>query len=421
MAEYKKRIVHNFISLSFVQGLSMLFPLITFPYLLRVLGVESFGVFTLIQTVVLYFDLLISFGFGLTATKYITRSINDIEKTREVITAVYIIKLLLFAFTMLVFLGSSIFIPYLRHNFLLVLISFIYLMGNLLFPDWYFQGIQKMRSIAVVAFLSKSVGLVLIILLVRNSTDIAYALLAVSAGNFISGLVGFMILRRSVSVKIKIPKKIFIVSLFKESGYVFTSIILAPFYSSVNLFILQIFSNPLMVGYYAVSEKIFSAIGMLTSIANRTFYPHLSLLYSTSLQAYKQNIKKILTLFFIAFVILAGLQFFTAGYIIKLVSGTKAIPDISYSVVILQILSIGQLFSPYASFFFQILIIQGQKKEAIRNITAAVFINLLSAGFFAYFYGGKGMAINLCMIVFFIGLLNFIAFNKKLTSLSIPS
>ncbi|MBC7555110.1 MAG: oligosaccharide flippase family protein [Taibaiella sp.] len=421
MAEYKKRIVHNFISLSFVQGLSMLFPLITFPYLLRVLGVESFGVFTLIQTVVLYFDLLISFGFGLTATKYITRSINDIEKTREVITAVYIIKLLLFAFTMLVFLGSSIFIPYLRHNFLLVLISFIYLMGNLLFPDWYFQGIQKMRSIAVVAFLSKSVGLVLIILLVRNSNDIAYALLAVSAGNFISGLVGFMILRRSVSVKIKIPKKIFIVSLFKESGYVFTSIILAPFYSSVNLFILQIFSNPLMVGYYAVSEKIFSAIGMLTSIANRTFYPHLSLLYSTSLQAYKQNIKKILTLFFIAFVILAGLQFFTAGYIIKLVSGTKAIPDITYSVVILQILSIGQLFSPYASFFFQILIIQGQKKEAIRNITAAVFINLLSAGFFAYFYGGKGMAINLCMIVFFIGLLNFIAFNKKLTSLSIPS
>ena len=421
MAEYKKRIVHNFISLSFVQGLSMLFPLITFPYLLRVLGVESFGVFTLIQTVVLYFDLLISFGFGLTATKYITRSINDIEKTQEVITAVYIIKLLLFTFTMLAFLGSSIFIPYLRHNFLLVLISFIYLMGNLLFPDWYFQGIQKMRSIAVVAFLSKFAGLVLIILLVRNSTDIAYALLAVSAGNFISGLLGFMILRRSVSVKIKIPKKIFIVSLFKESGYVFTSIILAPFYSSVNLFILQIFTNPLMVGYYAVSEKIFSAIGMLTSIANRTFYPHLTLLYSTSLQAYKQNIKKILTLFLVAFVILAGLQFFTAEFIIKLVSGTKAIPDISYSVVILQILSIGQLFSPYASFFFQILIIQGQKKEAIRNITAAVFINLLSAGFFAYFYGGKGMAVNLCMIVFFIGLLNFIAFNKKLTSLSIPS
>ena len=421
MAEYKKRIVHNFISLSFVQGLSMLFPLITFPYLLRVLGVESFGVFTLIQTVVLYFDLLISFGFGLTATKYITRSINDIEKTQEVITAVYIIKLLLFTFTMLAFLGSSIFIPYLRHNFLLVLISFIYLMGNLLFPDWYFQGIQKMRSIAVVAFLSKFAGLVLIILLVRNSTDIAYALLAVSAGNFISGLLGFMILRRSVSVKIKIPKKIFIVSLFKESGYVFTSIILAPFYSSVNLFILQIFTNPLMVGYYAVSEKIFSAIGMLTSIANRTFYPHLTLLYSTSLQAYKQNIKKILTLFLVAFVILAGLQFFTAEFIIKLVSGTKAIPDISYSVVILQILSIGQLFSPYASFFFQILIIQGQKKEAIRNITAAVFINLLSAGFFAYFYGGKGMAVNLCMIVFFIGFLNFIAFNKKLTSLSIPS
>lgn len=255
MAEHKKRIVHNFISLSLVQGLSILFPLITFPYLLRALGVEWFGVFTLIQTFVMYFDLLITFGFGLTATKHIAQKITNLDKTRELISAVYFIKSLLFGVTIICFLAASLFIPYLQNNFLLVLTSFLYLLGNLLFPDWYFQGIQKMRNIALITFISKFISLALIILLVKGPSDIVYAMLSVSVGNFISGLIGFLILRRSLSLTFKMPNKEFVVSLFKESALVFSSIILAPLYSSVNLFILQVFTNPLMVGYYAIAEK----------------------------------------------------------------------------------------------------------------------------------------------------------------------
>ncbi len=418
MAEHRKRIVHNFISLSLVQGLSILFPLITFPYLLRVLGVEGFGIFTLIQTVIMYFDMLVSFGFGLIATQHITKSLNDREKTNQIITAVYIIKGILLIISIITFLIGCIFIPYLRENFVFILISSLYLLGNLLFPDWYFQGIQKMRNITLVAFVSKFTALFLIILLVKGQTDIIYAILALSAGSLIAGLLGFIILCRSVSLKIKIPEKKFIVSLFRESAYVFTSIILAPLYSSVNLFILQIFTNPLMVGYYAIAEKIFSAIGMLTNIANRTFYPHLTQLYSTSLRAYKKNIKTILLLFLTAFVILAVLQFFTAEYIVRFLSGKNNPGDISYAVDILKIMSAGLLFSPYVAFFFQLMIIQGQKKQAIANIFSVVLINLVSACIFAYFYSGKGMAINLCMIVLIIAVLNFISFNKKLKSLS---
>ena len=89
MAEHKKKLINNFISLSFVQGLSILFPLITFPYLLRVLGVEGFGIFTLIQTAIMYFDLLISFGFGLVATKEISKNVDNEARMREIIASVY--------------------------------------------------------------------------------------------------------------------------------------------------------------------------------------------------------------------------------------------------------------------------------------------------------------------------------------------
>jgi O-antigen/teichoic acid export membrane protein len=71
------------------------------------------------------------------------------------------------------------------------------------------------------------------------------------------------------------------------------------------------------------------------------------------------------------------------------------------------------LFSPFGSYFFQLLIIQGRKKTAVKNIFSVVIINLFSASTLAYLYGGKGMAINLCMIVFFIALFNFISYHKK--------
>jgi PST family polysaccharide transporter len=413
MAEHRKRILHNFISLSLVQGLSIIFPLVTFPYLLRVLGVEQFGVFTMIQTLIMYFDLLVSFGFGLTATQHIARSLNDSEKTSRIINAVYVIKISLFIVSILLLLISCLFIPYMRENFHLVLIASMYLVGNILFPDWYFQGIQKMRNITVVAFVSKFIGLLLIVLLVKEEGDIAFAVLALSAGNFIAGMLGFFILVRTITLRFEMPARRFILSVFRESAYVFTSIILAPLYSSVNLFILRAFTNPLMVGYYAIAEKIYSAVVMLTNIANRTFYPHLSQLYASSAAAYRKNVRMIVLLFLAAFSVLSIALFFSAEYIVQLVSGKHAPEDIGYAVEILKIMSIGLLMSPFVSFFFQLLIIQGQKKAAITNIFSAVIINLVSGCIFTYFYSGKGMAINLCLIVFIIALLNFVSFRKK--------
>ncbi len=413
MAEHKKRIVKNFISLSIVQGLSILFPLIIFPYLLRVLGVEGFGVFTLIQAVIMYVDLLVTFGFGLTATKAIAKNISNETNTHHIISSVFFIKIILLAIPTFLFLIGAIFIPFFRDNFSFILISELYVIGNMLFPDWYFQGIQKMRTITIVTFISKCISFILIISFVKNKTDIGYAISAIAIGNFIAGLFGFIMLMRTVSLKIKRAPKRFIMAFFKESGYVFSSLILVPLYSTVNLFILQFFTNPLMVGYYAISEKIFNAISMITSVANRTFYPYLSQLYRTSVMNFKINVNKISMLFLMAFSLFAVLQFGFAGFIVSVLSGNHDIKDISYAVDILKIMSIAVLFSPFGSYYFQLLIIQGRKKTAVKNIFSVVIINLISASTLAYLYGGKGMAINLCMIVFFIALFNFISYHKK--------
>jgi PST family polysaccharide transporter len=413
MPEHRTRIIHNFISLSFVQALSILFPLITFPYLLRVLGVEGFGLFTLIQTVLMYADLLVSFGFGLTATQHIARNLSNEERTQNVISAVFIIKGILFAISMIGFFLMAIFIPFLRENIWYILMASLYVMGNIFFPDWYFQGVQKMRSMTVVALLSKIISLLLILILVHSKNDILFAIFALAAGNFIAGLVGFYLLSRTVTLKLKNPGKRFLYSIFRESAVVFTSIMLVPLYSSVNLFILRAFSNPLMVGYYAIAEKIYSALAMLTNIANRTFYPHLSQLYAKSKDAYRKNVRSIVGIFLAGFSILSVIIFFTAPWIVQLVSGLHQDSEIAYAIQLLSIMCIGLFFSPYVSFFFQLLVIQGQRKSAFKNIAAVVVVNLVCGILLTYLFSGKGMAVNLCINTFLLALINYISFSRK--------
>jgi PST family polysaccharide transporter len=271
-----------------------------------------------------------------------------------------------------------------------------------------------MRNITLVAFISKSISLLLIIFLVKKPDDILYAILSISVGNLVGGLIGFFLLWKKNLLKAITPAKEYTISLFKESSYVFVSIILVPLYSSINIFILQAFTNPLMVGYYAVAVKIFDAIGMLSNIANRSLFPHLVTLYKTSITLYYQKIKKIILLFSLTVILLAIFQFIGAEELLRLISGKNYKYDLSYSAGILKIMSIGLLFSPFASFFFQLLILQGQKKRAIVNIAITVVINLLCGCFFAMFFSGKGMAINLCFIVFIIATLNYYAFANKL-------
>lgn len=410
---FNKKIAGNFISLSVVQGLNYLFPLIVFPVLLRKLGVEGFGLFTLIQVLIMYADLFVSFGFGLTATKHVSKHQDNKERTDKIIVSVYIIKILLLLSVFLVLGLTVLTTSFIKEDFFLILISLLYPLGNLLFPDWLYQGIQKMRTLTIVTLISKCISLILIFSWVKSTGDVIWAIAAISAGNFLAGVIGFFLMHIRFKPKWNIPEKKYMLVLFKESAVVFSGIVLVPLYSSINIFILHFFSNALMVGYYAIAEKIFNAFSMVTSIANRTFYPHLSRLYKTSIEEFRTQVNKINRLFLISFLIFAICQFVFAPLIIEILSGKNEIQDVDYTIEVLKIVSIAVFFSPYGSYYFQLLIIQGRKKTAVRNIFLVVVINLFSACTLAYFYEAKGMAVNLCLIVFFIATFNYLSFHKK--------
>ena len=93
----------------------------------------------------MYFSLIINFGFNISGTKEVAENINDKEKIAEIVSSIYIIKFGLFFVSIFILISCLYFVLTLREIGMLICITFSATLSELLFPQWYFQGVDKMK------------------------------------------------------------------------------------------------------------------------------------------------------------------------------------------------------------------------------------------------------------------------------------
>ena len=134
-----RTIFSNMSYLSAMQVFKMFIPLITYPYLIRILGSETYGLIVFVQAIIAYLLILVGFGFNTIATKEISVNRDNKEKINEIVSSVLIIKiaLLIFAFLILYFL--VLFIPKISRALTFVLLMHGGLCKPSLFPNLVFS------------------------------------------------------------------------------------------------------------------------------------------------------------------------------------------------------------------------------------------------------------------------------------------
>lgn len=285
-----KVVIENFFSLSGLQLVSYILPIVTFPYLVRVLGPEKFGLVAFATAFVTYFQILTDYGFIYSATKEISIHRDDIRKVSEIFSSVMIIKtsLTLLSFTIICLIVFT--IPQFRSNYPIYLVSFGLVIGNMLFPNWFFQGIEKMKYITILTIISQVIFTISIFVFIRNPSDYLFVPLINSLGLIIAGIYGLRIVFKNYHVKFRFPGIQILKFHFKSGWHVFISTVAVSLYTNSSVFAVGLFTNNTITGYYSIAEKLMMIVQTfpLASLL-QSLYPRLTKIYS-------ENPKKALNL-----------------------------------------------------------------------------------------------------------------------------
>lgn len=330
-----KVLFKNFTSLSLLQLANYIFPIITLPYLVRVLGPEKYGLINFATAFAGYFTILTDYGFNLSATQEVSVNRNNKEKISEIFSSVITIKTLLFFLSGMIFLGVTFLFPLFHSHINLFTVTFLGVMGTVLFPLWLYQGVEQMKYILIINVMIRSITVIMIFVIVRTEND--YLLLAVlyTITHLVIGTIGLIFAIRKFAIKYKLPSSNDLLEHLKKGWNLFLSTIWINLYTTSNVFILGLFAPNNVVGYYAAADKIRIAFQGVLSSMSQSVFPYVSKLLSESYERFIGFNKKLLKIAFTAGLGISIILFLFAEPIIDIVLGK----DYAQSIAVLRIIA----------------------------------------------------------------------------------
>jgi PST family polysaccharide transporter len=221
--EDKKRLLSNFFSLSILQAFTYILPLLTLPYLVRVLGVDKFGLVMFAQAFIMFFALIVEYGFILSAPKDISVNRNNKEKITEIFSSVITIQIILLSITFLCLNLIIYNIDRFSVDIDIYNLTFLIVIGQVLFPIWYFQGMERMKYITIVNIISKVIFTVLIFIFIQNPNDYIYVPLINGFGSITGATISLFIIHKHFNQSFKFYSIKILFKYLKDSTQYFIS------------------------------------------------------------------------------------------------------------------------------------------------------------------------------------------------------
>lgn len=279
MQRGSQTIVKNFLSLGLLQGVNCLVPILVIPFIVRALGVEAFGNVSFAQGIVQYFTILVNFGFDYSATRQIALYREDERKRSQIFWSVISAKFILLVIALCAFLLLTAFYDRIQQDPMLYMALFAINLGYVLFPTWFFQGVEQMGKMALINFFIKVIGMGIPAFLVTVPSDYLIYAAMPSVAYLLMGVIAFVYavkrfnLKRPDATELKKERD----AQFKLGFPVFLNTLFAALYTIANLTILGLFKENYEVGIYSGAYKIISAIMMVTSMPiHMAIFPSIS-------------------------------------------------------------------------------------------------------------------------------------------------
>lgn len=405
---YTSKVATNGLWLVLLQSFNTIVPLLTLPYITRVLSTDSYGEFSLALNWIGYFQVIVEFGFGLTGARKVAMRENDDELNLIHSNILYArLLLMIFSFIFLVIISTIFSVP--KTQIISMIILFLMVLATAFQQNWLFQGMSDMKPIAIINMVSRVISVILIFSLVNDTKDLyLYCFLYIS--NFIiASLMGYVIVYKKYKIRLIFVTFQQIITEIKEGWYLFLSSAMSKIFSGIGITILGIAATKSEVGIYSAINKIPLILTLFFAAISQALYPYMCKQFSISMYKGLEMLKKIavpiIGLFSIPSIILV---IFNKSIILILFGESYS----NYSTLLIPFV-VWVLAGIINNFLgIQSLVAAGYQKEYSREFQKSVIFMLISMLVLGRYFGSFGIAYSSMFSELFLSILLYKKLKK---------
>jgi len=376
MDNMTKNTAKNTMLLYMLTFAKMVFPLITLPYLTRVLTKDSYGVVTYVKSCMTYLHILVDFGFLYSAVKDIVNCNGDKLKIGIATGEVLVGRVLLGALSLVCAVILCFVIPILRDYFLFTMLSAVAVALTAFLLDYLFRGLEKMHVLTIIFVIMRGLTTALTFIFVKSDKDLLVIPILDIVGNIMAVIVSLCFLYRC-KIKIKFPQLKNVFLRLKESAIYFISGIATTAFTALVTLLIGIFITDLtLIAYWGVSIQLINAVVSMYDPIMKGIHPQM---------VKHKNIKfigKVLCLFMPIVLVGCLICFFFPETIITIIAGEKYIDAVPIfrGLIPVMLLSFPSMLMGWPS----LGAINKEKQVTFSTITSALF-QIIVLGIFILF------------------------------------
>jgi O-antigen/teichoic acid export membrane protein len=399
----KKNYLYNLIlSIS-----NVVFPLVTFPYASRILNPEGIGRVQFVISFAQYFSIVAALGIPIYGINQIAKAKKCQSDLNNIFSELFIIHLISTLIVLIIYLTLVFSIPTLNQDKLLFLIATGVILLGTLSLDWFFNGLEEFKLVAIRSFAVKSIGLILLFTFVHTQTDVIpyiFVLTFILVGN---NIINIFLLRGRVDLKSKGLN-------FKQHTphliFIFSTIFAATVYTNLDTVILGFLSNKSQVGFYAAGTKLSKAAIPIITAFCAVLLPRVAQSISNKDSKLEEALltKSFSFISFIAVPAFFGLWFLRENIII-LFSGESFLPaaeGMIYMALLPLLIGFGYVFA------YQVLVPHGLNKQmftaSIYGLITFILVNIILVPKFGFIGTAISIALTELVVTF-----SYIYFTPK--------
>jgi len=268
-----EKVVENYFFMTALQVINTMFGILIYPYLIRTLGAQSYGLFIFAVSVSNYFIIAIEFGFHMPALKIVAENKTDTRVKNNVVSAIFTAKFFIAIAVSALFVIFAFLFSRINTNLALFSVVFSQIIASVIYPSWYFQGIQKMKIPTYIQLTIRVLSLPFLFLFIHTGDDILIYATIFSASNIVNALLCVLYLYKYEYIKYQFVKFSAIKQYFNDAKPFFwsssTGVIKEE---SVNILIGSLFGMS-ELAFYNLAEKIVKIPRLLTMNINDAIFP----------------------------------------------------------------------------------------------------------------------------------------------------